>query len=185
EFIERTKCVTPTEAAEMLGLSKGRISHMLKSGVLQAVRFGDERLVTIASINKRKKASVGAGRPKTEHTTSFTSAIKVVYSGQLHTNQDELKSLDNSGAGVTVYRTKEPLELSPLESDVLNYEGVCRLGDSEKKCMVAKAPKGMVDIIVAGDGSGLFDGANEFDSITVYPRRAVMIDDIELEYFKS
>ncbi len=50
----------------MLGLSTGRISHMLDAGVLQAVPFGNERLVTLASINERKANPRKAGRPKKE-----------------------------------------------------------------------------------------------------------------------
>ena len=64
DFIDRTKCVTVTEAAQELGVTKGRISHMLDAGILQALPFGNERLVTLASINARKMAPRGAGRPR-------------------------------------------------------------------------------------------------------------------------
>jgi len=70
EFIERTKCVTVTEAASELGVSKSRISHMLDSGILQALPFGNERLVTLASINARKAAPRNAGRPRKEYATA-------------------------------------------------------------------------------------------------------------------
>lgn len=64
DYIQRTKCLTQKEAAEELGVSLGRISHMIDSGILQAVRFGNDRLVTIASVNKRKAAPKKAGRPR-------------------------------------------------------------------------------------------------------------------------
>ena len=70
EMVGRTKCVTATEAAEMLGLSKGRVSHMLDAGVLQSIPFGNERLVTIASINERKANPRKAGRPRNELRTA-------------------------------------------------------------------------------------------------------------------
>ena len=64
EFIECSKCVTAVEAANELGVTKGRVTQMLDTGILQAVPFGNERLVTIASINARKAHPRGAGRPK-------------------------------------------------------------------------------------------------------------------------
>ncbi|MCL1796956.1 MAG: type II toxin-antitoxin system HicB family antitoxin [Eggerthellaceae bacterium] len=64
EFIARSKCLTPTEAARELGLSKGRISQLLNCGKLQAIPFGNERLVTLASIHVYKKTSRKAGRPR-------------------------------------------------------------------------------------------------------------------------
>ena len=64
DYIAGSKCVTPKEAAEILGVSAGRISQMLNDGVLEAYVHGGRRLVTIASLNARKAASVKAGRPK-------------------------------------------------------------------------------------------------------------------------
>lgn len=64
DFIERTKCMTVSEAADELGLTKGRISQLLSAGKLQAVEFGNERLVTIASVNARKAERPKAGRPQ-------------------------------------------------------------------------------------------------------------------------
>ncbi|MDR1358661.1 MAG: type II toxin-antitoxin system HicB family antitoxin [Coriobacteriales bacterium] len=66
ELIERTKCVTATEAATMLGLSNGRITHLLDAGILQAVPFGNDRLVTLVSINKRLTNPIKSGRPRKE-----------------------------------------------------------------------------------------------------------------------
>jgi len=71
EFIEQSKCVSTSEAASMLGLSKGRITNMINSGVLQAVPYGKDRLVTLASINDRINNPRGAGRPrKSEHAVA-------------------------------------------------------------------------------------------------------------------
>jgi len=64
EMRERMKSVTPSEAAKMLGVSKGRISQMLNAGILQSVPFGNERLVTLASVNLRLNSQRLNGRPK-------------------------------------------------------------------------------------------------------------------------
>lgn len=64
ELIERVKCTTVTEAAKALGVTKGRIVHMLDAGILRALPFGNERLVTIASVNMRKTHPGKPGRPK-------------------------------------------------------------------------------------------------------------------------
>jgi len=66
EFIARTKCVTVTEAAYELGVTRSRVSHMLDAGILQGIPYGNERLVTIASVNARKLTPRGAGRPRKE-----------------------------------------------------------------------------------------------------------------------
>lgn len=68
EMRKRMRCVTQTEASKMLGLSTGRIAHMLNAGVLQAVPYGNERLVTLASINERLAHPRGAGRPSKKVT---------------------------------------------------------------------------------------------------------------------
>jgi len=64
EIIERSKCVSASEAASMLGVSKGRITHMLNDGVLQSVPYGNDRLITLVSINNRLSNPRGAGRPR-------------------------------------------------------------------------------------------------------------------------
>ena len=70
-FIQETKCMTVTEAAKELGVTKGRVSQMLTSGVLQAVNTPTARLVTIASVNKRKQSKRTAGRPKQTATVAL------------------------------------------------------------------------------------------------------------------
>ena len=64
ELIERVKCMSVTEAAKALGVTKGRVAHMLDAGILRAIPFGNERLVTIASVNMRKTHPGKPGRPK-------------------------------------------------------------------------------------------------------------------------
>ena len=75
EDIERMKCLTVTEAAEYLAVSKGRISQMLDAGILETVSFGNDRLVTIASINERKRNPKRAGRPRKSEQTTKASNI--------------------------------------------------------------------------------------------------------------
>ena len=52
------------EAAEMLGVSRARVTQMVSSGLLDGWKEGRNAYVTIASIEARKAAPVGAGRPK-------------------------------------------------------------------------------------------------------------------------
>ncbi|MBQ9041446.1 MAG: type II toxin-antitoxin system HicB family antitoxin [Eggerthellaceae bacterium] len=64
DYIAASKCVTISEAAKELGVSHGRVCQMLNEGSLEAYMHGGRRMVTIASINKRKKTNPGAGRPR-------------------------------------------------------------------------------------------------------------------------
>lgn len=183
-FIERTKCITQKEAAEELGLSKGRISHMLNSGVLQAALIGNERLVTLASVNKRKVESIGAGRPRIEKTEDFTKPINVAYTGILQSNYLKLDLPKNQEAKIGTFQTATPIILEDIENNMVNYEGVCRLGSHEKKCLVTKQDNGLIGIIaVCGSEYMLFDGANCLDSITVYVRRSSAVGNIDPRYF--
>ena len=63
-YIAETQCMTFSQAAEALGVSMGRISQMVKNGTLQLYEHGGKRLITIASINSRKKRQPKAGRPR-------------------------------------------------------------------------------------------------------------------------
>ncbi|MDR1088247.1 MAG: type II toxin-antitoxin system HicB family antitoxin [Coriobacteriales bacterium] len=56
--------VTPSEAAEMLSVSRGRISQMIKAGLLNAQKSGTETWVDVASINDRLASPGRAGRPR-------------------------------------------------------------------------------------------------------------------------
>ena len=75
KFIEQSKCMTVTEAAKELGVTKGRITHMLDAGVLKPVLLGSKRVVTIASVSECKARSRKAGRPKNEAKEDEFSAV--------------------------------------------------------------------------------------------------------------
>lgn len=66
EFIAASKCVTIVEAAEELGITHGRVCQLLDSGDLEAYMHGGRRMVTIASVNERKRNNRGPGRPRKE-----------------------------------------------------------------------------------------------------------------------
>ena len=56
--------VSAAQAARDLGGSAGRVTHMLDSGLLDGYRSGRRTYVTEASIEARKAAPVGPGRPR-------------------------------------------------------------------------------------------------------------------------
>ena len=56
--------VSPSEAAEMLGISRGRVSQMIKAGQLKAHQAGVVTWVDRDSIYQRLAASPKAGRPR-------------------------------------------------------------------------------------------------------------------------
>ena len=56
--------VAASEAAEMLGVSRPRISQMLASGLLEGYRKGGGTFVTVASVEARLAEAPKAGRPK-------------------------------------------------------------------------------------------------------------------------
>jgi excisionase family DNA binding protein len=62
--------VSPSEAAVMLGVSRGRVSQMIRDGVLDAYRVGTETRVDHASIEARLAAPRGSGRPRKMVATS-------------------------------------------------------------------------------------------------------------------
>jgi excisionase family DNA binding protein len=51
--LDDTETVTASEAAEILGVSRSRVSHMLRDGVLQGYRKGRDTRVTLDSIKTR------------------------------------------------------------------------------------------------------------------------------------
>lgn len=63
EFLLRSKCLSVSEAARELGVTRGRVTQLLDADILQAVPFGKDRLVTIASVNERKANPGKHGRP--------------------------------------------------------------------------------------------------------------------------
>lgn len=63
-YIIDGEVVSAAEAARELGLSPGRITHMIDSGILDGYRDGRRTYVTVSSIEKRKSSESKAGRPK-------------------------------------------------------------------------------------------------------------------------
>lgn len=62
--LDTVKAVTATKAAEMLGVSRPRISQMLKAQKLIGYRKGRDTFVTVDSVNARLAESPKSGRPK-------------------------------------------------------------------------------------------------------------------------
>lgn len=56
--------VSAAQAAELLGVSRSRITHMISSGLLDGWKEGRNSWVTKASVDARLAAPVKAGRPK-------------------------------------------------------------------------------------------------------------------------
>lgn len=55
-YIGESGSVTATEAARMLGVSKGRVSQLVTAGQLDTVLVGDRSRITLASIDARKRS---------------------------------------------------------------------------------------------------------------------------------
>lgn len=53
-YIDDTGSVAATEAARMLGISKARVSQLVKAGKLDTVNVDGRSKVTLASVNARK-----------------------------------------------------------------------------------------------------------------------------------
>jgi len=63
--------VSPSEAASILGVSRGRVSQMIKTGVLDAYKIAGETRVDLASVKARLSAPRRAGRPRKELVASL------------------------------------------------------------------------------------------------------------------
>ena len=62
--------VSPSEAAAMLGVTRGRVSQMIRNGVLDSYEHNGERMVDLVSINARLAAPRKAGRPRKTFVTT-------------------------------------------------------------------------------------------------------------------
>lgn len=58
--------VSPTVAADMLGVSRGRVSQMIKAGQLRASKAGSSILVDIETVRHRMQINPKSGRPRLE-----------------------------------------------------------------------------------------------------------------------
>lgn len=58
--------IAAAQAARELGVSAGRVTHMIDAGILDGYRSGRRTYVTEASIAARKAAPRDAGRPRRE-----------------------------------------------------------------------------------------------------------------------
>ena len=75
--IDTINAVPAHEAAEILGVSRGRVSQMISMQYLMSFKKGRDVYVTIDSINARLQESPKAGRPKAgdPKAGSMTKAI--------------------------------------------------------------------------------------------------------------
>ncbi|MDR3307608.1 MAG: helix-turn-helix domain-containing protein [Coriobacteriales bacterium] len=62
--LDTINAVSASEAAERLGVSRGRVSNMLRDGVLEGFRKGRDSYVTMASLKARLASTPKAGRPR-------------------------------------------------------------------------------------------------------------------------
>lgn len=63
-YIEETECVTMARAAEELGVSRGRVSQLVKAGLLDTRNVGGRSMVTLASVAARKSDPPAPHRPR-------------------------------------------------------------------------------------------------------------------------
>lgn len=66
-YLAEARCMSISDAADWLGVTRGRVSQLIKSGGLVGARIDGRHMVTIASVNARKEASPTAGRPRNEN----------------------------------------------------------------------------------------------------------------------
>lgn len=63
-YIVEGEVVSAAEASRRLGVSAGRVTHMLDSGVLKGYRRGRRTYITLDSVNARLADTPRAGRPR-------------------------------------------------------------------------------------------------------------------------
>lgn len=59
-----TKVIFAAEAARRLGVSRSRVSHMLRSGILEGFREWRNTFVTVESVERRLASNPKPGRPR-------------------------------------------------------------------------------------------------------------------------
>ncbi len=64
DYIVDGEVVSASQAAEELGVSRGRVSQMLDAGILEGFRRERKTYITMNSIQARKRSAPKAGRPK-------------------------------------------------------------------------------------------------------------------------
>jgi len=64
--LETIDAVQATEAAKRLGVSRGRVTQMVNTNLLDGFRKGRDAFVTVDSINARLKDTPRPGRPRKE-----------------------------------------------------------------------------------------------------------------------
>ena len=62
--LDTVPAVTASVAAELLGVSRARVSQMLKAGLLMGFRKGRDSFITRYSVDARLREKPKAGRPK-------------------------------------------------------------------------------------------------------------------------
>ncbi len=68
--VNATKCMTNAEAAQELGITSGRVSQLVKAGLLERAIVDGKPMVTIASVNRRKSNPPAGHRPRREAATA-------------------------------------------------------------------------------------------------------------------
>lgn len=63
-YIVQGEVISAAQAAREIGVSAGRVTHMLEAGLLDGYRNGRRTYVTVESVERRKAAPRAAGRPR-------------------------------------------------------------------------------------------------------------------------
>lgn len=63
-YLVEGEVVSAAEASRRLGISAGRVTHLLDAGLLDGYRRGRRTYVTVESIARRKASAARAGRPR-------------------------------------------------------------------------------------------------------------------------
>lgn len=66
QYLVEGEVVSASQAAKMLGVSRGRVTHLLSAGLLVGYREGRSTFVSVESIEKRLLSEPSAGRPRKE-----------------------------------------------------------------------------------------------------------------------